>query len=102
MIVITEQDLIKTVCERWKSRYGASWYREHLEIYRKLKLLNNPTSDEIAAIIGNSSWTISMCDECEQHVTKVMELGQELDYESRTVRLCQYCLQKAIDIIKES
>lgn len=107
MIVITEKDLIKTVCERWKDTYGARWYnnpenRKHLEIYERLKRLKNPTSDEIAAIIGNRSWTTLQCDECEQDVLKVVELGQEPDFESRTVHLCQYCLQKAIDNIKES
>ena len=97
----TKSDLIKSVAENWKRQYwhprrGWREIRKE-EIYRRLsELPEQATEDDIAAIIGNASWTANKCDECGQDVDVTVMLGQEPDYESRTVFACLDCLEKAI------
>jgi hypothetical protein len=102
MIKITRQSRADGVKEEWKKQYGIgqsdrSLDHRHIEIYNKLCALpDHPGPDEIAAIIGNDSWTDCQCDECGKDYGVVIQLGQEPDYESATAKICPTCLNKAV------
>lgn len=111
MKVITTRSKILIVAERWKAQYftrhGEEWGRMAAghpeEIYNKLiKLdLEKCSSEEVEAIIGNFSWTRIFCDDCKEYVHKVVQLGEEPDYDSSTVNACVDCLKKALKAVAE-
>jgi len=98
MDVITERDRIKMVVKKWSLKYESGAYgQDKIEILKKLKNinLNTVSAKEVESIIGNSTWTDLICDECGEHVTKIVQVGEELNDESATARLCTACLRKA-------
>jgi hypothetical protein len=100
--VITERDRIKQVVSSWSHTYsGGSYGKDKLEILERLKQLdlNKATAKEIENIIGNSSWTDLKCNECEKYVKKVVQVGEEPDYESATVFLCVKCIKRLYDSV---
>ena len=99
MELITKKDMIDNIVERWTGQYP---YPYKKDITEKLKQLSNPTEDSIAEVIGNRSWTSNKCTECGEEHETLVQLGEELDYDSSTVHVCIYCLEKAIDVIKGS
>ena len=97
MKIITRQDVLQGVPARWREQYPTS--RE--EIYKKLLAIidsGNYTESQIDAIIGNDSWTSLVCDECDQEAELIIHLGEEPDYESKTLFLCLACLKKAQEL----
>lgn len=40
------------------------------------------------------------CDECGEQNKIVVQLGEPDDWDSRTVLLCEGCLKKALDLIR--
>ena len=40
-----------------------------------------------------------MCDECKKPSASVVQLGDVLDYESRTVWICLFCIRKSLAIL---
>jgi hypothetical protein len=103
MKVITERELIKTVPQRWKSRYSSGKYgQDKIVIMEQLDNLNIDTvsSEEISKIIGNNSWTLLKCNECNKSVKTVIQLGDEPDYESHTVFICLECIKNLNKLIK--
>jgi hypothetical protein len=98
MKVITKQQLIDTVTEKWKREYGECNSEKHNKIYSKLCALENPTEEQIAEVIGNSTWTRNDCTECGNDVDVIVEIGEEPDYRSNTAWLCLECLQKALKL----
>jgi hypothetical protein len=102
MRIITERDKIKQVVSLWSRTYLSGGYgKDKLEILEKLKLLNLNivTAKEIENIIGNSSWTDLKCHECGRYVKKVVQVGEEPDYESATVFLCVKCIKRLYDSV---
>ena len=102
MQVITERDKIKQVVSSWSRAYSGGGYgKDKLEILERLKLLNlnTVTAKEIENIIGNSSWTDLKCHECGKYVKKVVQVGEDLDYESATVFLCVKCIKRLYDSV---
>lgn len=104
MKLITSRDLIRKVPERWKAQYcnGGQWGNTLVSgstkaVYEALVALDleTATADQVAAIIGNESWSRNMCNECGQNVDAVVEIGQPPDYESATAYACGPCLYKA-------
>lgn len=98
MRLVTERDLIRGVAEAWKHQYPPHLTNEEKRtIGYRLSVLDGDTAtaDDIEAIIGNRSWTRLKCDECGVEAKAVIEVGQELDYESRTAELCADCARKA-------
>lgn len=83
---------------RWAAQYanyaGDEAYSVHREIGRKLASLDPETvsAEQVNAIIGNDGWTTLKCNECNASVKTVLEVGEPRDYESRTVRLCAWCV----------
>jgi DNA-directed RNA polymerase subunit M/transcription elongation factor TFIIS len=96
MELITKQDKIRTVLERWKNQYPDS----KKDIAKKLEQTKPKTEDEVADIIGNRSWTTQHCYECGKDKDIILQLGEEPDYESATTYICAECLQKAVNLIK--
>lgn len=102
MKIITQRNLIMTVCDNWRNQYRgcdnpdddqSTYGQDKREIYLKLKGLDlqSCSADDVNEIIGNSSWTIMTCNECEAETDWVIEVGNPPDYESRTARLCRKC-----------
>ena len=106
MNVITIRDVIRGVAGRWKKQYftrqGGEW-RETISgnsrvTYQRLCALDTETctAGDVAEVIGNTSWTNLICDECKsERLEWVLCVGEAPDYESNTAYLCARCLQQA-------
>lgn len=113
MEVITKQQLINTVAERFKGQYfragwrDASFFRHRgtspkLVHEQLVELGDDATGEQVAEIIGNSGWTRNECDECQREREVVVQLGEELSYESSTAKVCLECLARATSMCLES
>ena len=114
MKLTTQRDLIRTVAARWRQQYEpfshdiplCSVRNGHRQTIPKKEIaamldatdLETATPADIAAIIGNESWTRLTCDECGKDTDAVLTVGREPDYESRTVSLCRSCVEQASSI----
>src|SRR5687767_5398271 len=103
-VLITERDKIRGVAQAWRNQYlyNGRWRREDNDkrvIYERLCRLNpeTATADDVTKIIGNSSWTAINCNNCDECVTRAVQLGDEPDYESATAIVCGPCLKDALD-----
>lgn len=101
MNLITRKGLATKVAKRWKNSYfkNGEWrYGEDKEnIYLRLEALgSNPTPEDVNQAIGNNSWTNVRCDECDRQAAEVVQIGEDLDYESCTANVCKECLVTAI------
>ena len=47
-------------------------------------------------------WRVCLCYECGYKVDSLVEIGDEPDYESETAYVCQSCLEKALNLIKQT
>ena len=105
MKVITREWLAVLAASKWKQTYfrkGEWQYGNDKEvIYYKLVALGyHPNYKDVDEAIGNTSWTNIYCNECNESVLKVIQLGEEPDYESSTACICKSCLLKAMEEIK--
>lgn len=101
MKIITIRTQIREVAKRWKLQYG----RTRTDIANLLEALDveTATAEDVERIIGNGSWVHPIpCDECREKHEIVVQLGEEPDYESSTVNICQECLRKALMLIDGS
>jgi hypothetical protein len=96
---------VGTVAERWKAQYcrdgkwGTTVSGSTEAIHSRLAALpTDATPDDVAAIIGNSSWTGDSCDGCSAYAPTVWQIGEEEpDYESSTVLLCEACMARLVE-----
>jgi len=96
---ITVKDLCANIAEHWTEHHGKPKPDAKPGIYEKLLSLNRSgTVKQINKIIGNGSWTSLRCDECNKHVELVIEVGEEMGYESNTAHLCKECIKKAYEL----
>jgi hypothetical protein len=110
MKIITSQYLARCVAQEWKGRYllpNGRWGEtlsgsSEVKYLDLLSLGENPTPEDISKVIGNSSWTDLSCDECGNNVDRVIHLGEEQDYDSRTVLICGTCLERASGLMGHS
>jgi hypothetical protein len=104
--LIKQRDVILGVADAFRRQYGSSlvkeagWQRgvtlgdianalDHLD-------LNKATIDDVAAVIGNNSWTSNTCDVCGKENCEVLvRLGDEPDYDGRWVDVCPDCIADA-------
>lgn len=104
MKITTRRQLIQGIAARWLSRYApfSKWHGKE-EIYKKLVLLDGDTAtcEDVNSAIGNSSWTDLRCDECHKEVDAVIQVGEELDYDSATCSLCRDCVEAALGEISK-
>ena len=99
MIYISEHTKANDAEFRWARQYLGTTHVPSIKIADELKTLGrNPEPAEVNEIIGNDCWTTSRCDECGSTVYDVVQLGQELDYESSTAWICRECLIKALEL----
>lgn len=101
MKLITKENLLKNIVKDWKFQYGDS----SPEITQKLQSLEDPTEEQVTAIIGNNSWMSNICDECGREVPVSVKLGEEVDETelyANAANICTICLQKALDLTKNN
>lgn len=104
MKIITERMLIRNVPKKWRGTYGGGRYgADKLAILGRLDSLDveTATAKDIFKIIGNGSWTEQECDECKRPKRVLVQLGDEPDYESTTLRLCRPCCKKALALLSK-
>jgi len=115
MKTITQRQLIQNVANKWRDQYepfksdspifseraGIKTYKTKKQIADELDALDKETAtaQDVAAIIGNESWTRLKCDECGNEPEIVVQVGQEPDYESHTASLCVPCLKAAAGLV---
>lgn len=106
MKVLSEAYQAGQVAELWKRQYGRSFDSEAFngtrDTYDALVALGgNGTAQQIADIIGNTSWCCpSECNECGATSWDMVEIGEEPDCESSTARVCLDCLRKAVSLLE--
>ena len=110
MELTTERDLIKGVAKRWFRQYKGSLddtrsifstlSETKRETLTKLQALETDTAtiEDVAAIVGNNSWTRLVCDGCAKEVAALLTVGQRRDYDSNTADLCESCVKAAASI----
>lgn len=93
--IITRREIIKGVPARWASSYGDDTKplsRGQLagDIRRGLEALDleDATTADIAAVIGNDSWTRLECKICEMDRDEVVSVPREYD---GPIAVCRQC-----------
>jgi len=91
-----------------------TWYNSSLdikeseygkEILKKLEAINlaKATEEDIAKIVGYllpAYIRPQTCSECNSTSDILVEIGEPLDYDSCTAFICEDCLQKALELIR--
>lgn len=98
MRLINTRQLVLSVAARWAQRYPLRLPGTYeAQVFQALLALdlNTATPADVAAIVGTDTWTIVLCDQCRTWVSCAIEVGAELDAESRTAVLCQACCTDA-------
>lgn len=111
MKIITQRQLIQNVANKWRAkcepftndaplfsvRNGINTGKTKKEIAEELDALDKDkaSAQDVAAIIGNESWTRLKCNECGSEPEAVLRVGEEPDYESQTACLCKTCVKAA-------
>lgn len=103
--LITAREQIRTVAQRWKLQYWAfhsALQKLEIEILQALESLDveAATKEDVAAIIGNTSWIISECDECGGLFDALVEFSDVYVGEYAPPRICAGCLRKALALIE--
>lgn len=103
MKVITVRSQIRELADKIKAQWqnpNGTWTRPDREkIHAAVAALDPETAtiDDVRAAMGFVGWIdVPRCNECDQLVDRVVQLGEEPDYESRTAYVCIECLQKAL------
>lgn len=104
MKLITRQSKANIVADKWKTQYPEDKYSDDPEkpwankqaiLKGLIDLGEHPYPADVDKVIGNESWTATQCDNCEASGMDVLELGEEPDYESRTIHICETCVSFA-------
>ena len=93
-LVFSRQKIIG-VAAQWRATYSNGLYPEKEEIAQRLDALDMATATpaDVAAIIGNNSWSHFRCDECgTSGLDRAVRLGDEW---SDRVDYCASCLRAA-------
>lgn len=112
MKLITRKIKAQSAAQDWHNQYAKDNWRWHdsksfvtgmskKQAYEALVALgDNPSPEDVNKVIGNTSWTDCLCNDCGKLVEEVVQLGQEPDYDSATANICFVCLYKAIELGK--
>jgi len=94
----TTRSMITTVAKRWDSQY-ASYPANHVLRGRKTvgeistalnELSESATVEDVASIIGNTSWTHLKCSRCNEEPGAVVVLSND----ASEFKLCQKCVEE--------
>lgn len=87
--------LVLSAPRRWEAQYGESTDAGKQRITVALNKLDpaTATAAEVAAIIGNKSWSYFSCDECGQYVEQAVTVGGE--HSENPITLCVSCARAA-------
>lgn len=105
--LITRQLNADSTAARWKAKYVDKTTRyvgDAKAVHAQLVALGpTPNPDDVDRIIGNTSWTRVglVCNGCGEESDRIVQVGEEPDYESRTARLCAKCLDEAVRTMRE-
>ena len=100
MKLITIRSQIIEVADKWDAQYPTPNSKSKA-VSEKLRAMDpaTATAADVESIIGNCSWARPReCDECGLSFDVVIEVGDDTDYESNTVRLCVGCLYRALEL----
>ena len=103
MYKLTKQELANKAADSWKNQYCPTgvWNQGiNVAVFQELKALGDtPTPEQVDSVIGNRSWTMLKCYECDTEVNAVIILGNA-EYEKETY-ICKGCLNKAVKLFKD-
>ncbi len=109
MNVLDERTQVKGAIKNWIDRYGLNRTygadKRGRNVGKELLALNQETAtaDDVAEIIGNSSWAREMaCSECGKKTWGIVQIGEEPDYESATAYVCSDCLRAALRLLGDA
>jgi hypothetical protein len=97
MEAVTTRSLIRTVAARWRRQYPDK-RRDQLAALEALDP-GTAAAEDVEAIVGNRSWTRTVCDECKREVGRTVRLGEEPAYESATAYVCRDYLVRALTLL---
>lgn len=102
MKLLDERTQVREVAQSWHRQYGEGTYgmdKRGRMVGRELAALNveTATAMQVAEIIGHNGWVKPQkCDECGTESWKIVQIGEEPDYESSTANICADCIRKAL------
>lgn len=102
MRLINTRQLVLSVAARWAQRYPLRLPGTYeAQVFQALLALdlNTATVADVEALVGTDTWTTIVCDQCRRRVSCAIEVGAELDAESRTAVLCRACCTDAYTCI---
>lgn len=102
MELIRKSDKIKNISKTWNSHFYSNHSLDVIRIGNRLRDEKPDTEEKIINIIGNDSWTTNKCTECEVDCEVTVQLGEDLDYDSSTVRICFDCIEKSLYLFHET
>lgn len=104
MELITERSLIQGVAEQWDAQYWPEFRPTNngssKEISVTLHALNldKVSAKTVNKIIGNDTWTVLVCAECDVKVKKVVALYGP--YGDQVYHICEPCATKVKTMFK--
>lgn len=97
---VTKQSLIDDIAAAWVKQYPND---EKKEIADALIIKKPKTEHEVAEIIGNTSWTENICEECQKDCdTTIQFCGDPFDDHEVICVLCENCIDNALKLIRTS
>lgn len=109
-MILTTKDKVLSIAERWLKQYRdvifcrkKDWFlvngKRKAVIYDELKRLSLETAsrEDVDTIIGNSSWTVIICDVCSKDVGLVVVFE---DKDHCCVQVCEKCMKVAFEEMK--
>lgn len=106
-MLVDEWTQTRWLKENWIKQYGGTQHRNTAAIVRDLEALGQyPSPDQVDAVFKrhnspNSVQRKFTCDSCGLEHNKVVQVGEESDYESATYKLCMACLMQAFQVLEE-
>lgn len=106
MQIITERDSIKDAITFFIGLHGEGSYgadTRGIHVGKELSKLDKETvsAEEVNTLIG-SDWTSKTCNDCGVKVKTVVQIGEDLDYDSCTANVCIDCLKKAVKLMEQN
>lgn len=104
MKVLLRSEICQRAPERWAQQYRNTSDEHKARITERLLALSpqDRTPEKIDEIIGNTSWTRNVCDECGENHDLLIMIGEEPDYDARWVELCAGCLLAAAKVLEQT